>query len=269
MGGDFGAQTVGESRAQAIAVTNLGAQDLSIVGASLEGSDAADWTIDGDGCAGRTLRFGQSCTVSLLFTPSLEGSREATLKLTDDEPAQASSTSLTGTGVAASHGPSGSQGPEGKQGAGGATGAQGEPGATGAKGSTGAAGATGATGATGAAGATGATGAKGTTGAAGQRGPAGQVELVLCTSTPAEHGALLQHCEAKPNANPFKFTGRGRKLAASLYRGGHLYVKGFALSAADGKTQLLLGPLRTLPHGRYTLTIDNRHEQQRETIIVS
>ncbi|HSY40131.1 MAG TPA: choice-of-anchor D domain-containing protein [Polyangia bacterium] len=255
--GDFGAQTVGESRAQAVMVTNLGAQDLSIVGASLEGADATDWTIDGDGCAGRTLRFGQSCTVSLLFTPSLEGSREATLKLTDDEPAQASGTSLTGIGVATSHGPQGSQGPEGKQGAGGAAGAQGEPGAVGA------------TGTAGAAGSTGATGAAGTKGATGQRGPAGRAELVLCTSMPAKHGALLQHCEAKPSANPFKFTGRGRKLAVSLYRGGRLFVKGFALSAADGKTQLLLGPLRALPRGRYTLTIENRHEQQRETITIS
>lgn len=78
-----------------------------------------------------------------------------------------------------------------------------------------------------------------------------------------------KHCEAKPSANPFKFTGRGRKLAVSLYRGGHLYVKGFALSAADGKTQLLLGPLRTLPRGRYTMTIENGHEQQRKTITVS
>jgi hypothetical protein len=275
VGGDFGAQTVGESRAQALVVTNLGAQDLSIAGASLAGADVADWMIDGDGCAGRTLRFGESCTVSLLFTPSLEGSREATLKLTDDEPAQASGTTLTGTGVAASQGPQGSQGPEGKQGAGGATGAQGEPGATGATGATGSTGATGAAGttgpvgATGADGATGAKGASGATGTTGQRGPTGRVELVLCTSTPAKHGALLQHCEAKPSANPFKFTGRGRKLAVSLYRGGHLYVKGFALSAAGGKTQLLLAPLRTLPRGRYTLTIENRHEQQRESITVA
>jgi hypothetical protein len=266
VGGGFGAQTVGESRAQALVVTNIGAQNLSIVGASLEGADAADWSIDGDGCSSRTLRFGQSCTVSLLFTPSLEGSREATLKLTDNEPAQASSTGLTGTGVAASHGPQGTQGPEGKQGASGAAGAQGEPGAAGAMGSTGAAGSIGAIGATGA---TGASGAKGPTGATGQRGPAGQVALVVCTNTQAKHGALAQHCEAKPSANPFKFTGRGRKLAVSLYHEGHLYVKGFALSAADGKTQLLLGPLRTLPLGRYTLTIENRHEQQHETIIVS
>jgi hypothetical protein len=263
VGGGFGAQTVGESRAQAVVVTNIGAQDLSIVGASLEGSGAADWTIDGDGCSSRTLRFGQSCTVSLLFTPSQEGSLQATLKLVDDEPGQAGSTSLTGTGVAASHGP---QGPEGKQGAGGAAGAQGEPGAIGAMGSPGATGATGAAGATGSSGAKGATGQ---TGATGRRGPGGQVELVLCTSTQAKHGALLQHCEAKPSANPFKFTGRGRKLAVSLYRGGHLYVKGFALAAADGRTQLLLGPLRTLPRGRYTMTIENRHEQQRETITVS
>jgi hypothetical protein len=257
VGGGFGAQTVGESRAQTVVVTNIGAQDLSIVGASLEGADAADWTIDGDGCSSRTLRFGQSCAVSLLFTPSQEGPLQATLKLVDDEPAQASSTSLTGTGVAAGHGPQGPQGAEGKQGASGAAGAQGEPGAIGA------------TGSPGATGSSGAKGAAGPTGATGQRGPAGHVVLILCTSAPAKHGALLQHCEARPSANPFKFTGRGRKLAVSLYRGGHLYVKGFALSAADGKTQLLLGPLRTLPRGRYTLTIENRHEQRRETITVS
>jgi hypothetical protein len=41
------------------------------------------------------------------------------------------------------------------------------------------------------------------------------------------------------------------------------------MSAADGKTQLLFGPLRTLPRGHYTLTIENRHEQQCETITVS
>ncbi len=266
VGGGFGAQTVGESRAQAVVVTNIGAQDLSIVGTLLEGADAADWTIDGDGCSSRTLRFGQSCAVSLLFTPTQEGSLQATLKLVDDEPAQASSTNLTGIGVAASHGP---QGPEGKQGASGAAGAQGEPGVIGASGSPGTTGAAGAAGATSPTGAKGATGPTGATGATGQRGPAGQIELVVCTSTPAKHGALMQHCEAKPSANPFKFTGRGHKLAVSLYRGGHLYVKGFALSAADGKTQLLLGPLRTLPRGRYTMTIENRHEQRRETITVS
>ncbi len=83
VGGGFGAQTVGESRAQAVVVTNIGAQDLSIVGASLEGADAADWTIDGDGCSSRTLSFGQSCTISLLFTPSQEGSLQATLKLVE------------------------------------------------------------------------------------------------------------------------------------------------------------------------------------------
>jgi hypothetical protein len=46
-------------------------------------------------------------------------------------------------------------------------------------------------------------------------------------------------------------------------------VKGFALSAADGKTRLLVAPLRTHPRGRYTLTIENRHERQRETITVA
>jgi hypothetical protein len=233
VGADFGDQTVGESRASTVVVTNLGAQDLSISGVSIEGPDRADWTVGGDGCTRRTLSFGQSCALSLLFTPSHEGTLEATLKLSDNEPSQASVTPLTGTGVPAEHGPGG---PEGKTGASGPTGARGERGAA---------------------------------GATGPRGPAGAIELVVCAGAKAKNGKLLQRCEVKPGASPFKLTGRGRKLAVSLRRAGRLYAKGFALLASDGKTQLLLEPLHRLPSGRYTLTVENKHRQTHETVTIA
>jgi hypothetical protein len=223
VGGAFGNQTVGESRASSVVVTNLGAQRLSISAASIEGTDGADWTIAGDGCSGRTLSFAQSCVVSLLFTPSREGSLEATLKLVDNEPSRASTTSITGSGVPRTQGPQGSAG---------------------------------------------ATGSPGAAGARGPRGPAGQVELILCAAAKARNGVLTQHCEVKLSSSPFKFTGSGRKLAASLHRGGRRYATGFALLASHGKTQLLLRSLRGLAGGRYTLVIENKHKQRRETITI-
>src|SRR6185312_6586524 len=113
-------------------------------------------------------------------------------------------------------------------------------GATGATGTTGAPGGLGATGPAGApgpAGVPGATGANGAAGPTGPRGLEGKVELVVCTGTKATNGALVQQCQVKLSASPFRFSGGGRKLAASLYRRGRLYAKGFALGATGGKTQ--------------------------------
>lgn len=238
VGGAFGNQTVGESRSSSIVVTDLGAQRLSISAASIEGADGADWTIGGDGCSGRTLSFAQSCVISLIFTPSKEGSLEATLTLADNEPSRASTTSITGSGVSPTQGP---EGPGGKQGVGGSSGARGPAGAT---------------------------GSPGAAGARGPRGPAGQVELILCVATKARKGALTQHCEVKLSSSPFQFTGSGRKLAASLYRGGRRYAQGFALLASDGKTQLLLQPLHALRRGHYALVVEDKRRQRRETIAI-
>ncbi len=244
VGGGFGAQTVGESRAQAVVVTNIGAQDLAIVGASLEGVNAAEWTIDGDGCSSRTLRFGQSCAISLLFTPSQEGSLQATLKLADDEPAQASSTSLTGTGVAASHGP---QGPEGKQGASGAAGAQG---------ATGAAGATGQQGATGAAGATGPAGPRGATGAT------GAVQIVTCYTVTTSlrvggHKTTANHrvCSTVPASARKTLAGSAGAARAELEHGHRVYAVGTAVLKARGHLELLLSDSHALKPGGYTLIL--------------
>ena len=81
-GGDFGAQTVGQpSAVQSLMVSNVGAQSLSIAGASLSGAAAGDFALTSDGCAGRRLAFEQSCTISVRFIPSVGGARPAALTL--------------------------------------------------------------------------------------------------------------------------------------------------------------------------------------------
>ncbi len=130
-GGTFGEQTVGErSSVEVLTVTNVGAQALSISGATLAGANAADFAVTADACQDVTLAFRQACTISVSFTPASEGAAKTVLTLNDDETEPAALT-LSGTGVAAIHGP---QGEEGAPGATGPTGPQGAPAPRSAKG---------------------------------------------------------------------------------------------------------------------------------------
>jgi hypothetical protein len=130
-GGDFGGQTVGQASAvQPLVVSNVGAQALSISAASLSGAAASDYALTSNGCAGKRLAFEQSCTISVRFTPSAAGLRQATLTLADNEAASAGIV-LSGTGVAANSGPPGPLGPAGPQGPAGPRGATGPRGLAG------------------------------------------------------------------------------------------------------------------------------------------
>lgn len=181
-GGSFGSVTTGQGAgAQALVVTNLGAQSLTLSSAVLSGTNGADFSIAADGCAGKTLAFQQSCTITAGFTPSASGAETATLTLVDNETTPGTVT-LTGTGVAPNSGPqgpqgnTGAQGPQGDTGSQGAAGEQGPQGDTGSQGASGAqgdAGSQGQTGTTGAAGPQGDTGTTGLTGAIGPVGPTG------------------------------------------------------------------------------------------------
>ena len=79
-GGSFGDQTVGDaSSQQTLVVTNVGAQALRIASAQIGTSgDPGDFAITGDACGDRTLSFGQSCGITVQFTPSVAGARTAT-----------------------------------------------------------------------------------------------------------------------------------------------------------------------------------------------
>jgi hypothetical protein len=245
---------------------NVGAQALSINAATLAGANAADFTVSADACEGVTLAFRQQCTIGVSFTPPSEGQANATLTLEDNESEPAVVT-LSGTGVAAIHGP---QGPPGEKGATGGPGAQGEKGATGppgekgaagatgAQGQKGAAGATGAQGQKGAAGATGAQGQKGATGATGAQGPAGApgtVEIVTCLTLAKRSGPHTRKCTARATSGPVKLAGKGAAARAQLKRGRLIYASGTGLISANGSARLMLITHRALKPGSYELLL--------------
>ncbi len=188
-GGDFGDQTVGEnSPASVLVVSNVGAQTLSIGGATLEGADAGDFAITADACAGHSFAFGQSCTITARFTPAAAGARTASIALSDNEPT-ASVIALSGTGVAANSGPTGAAGPAGASGPAGATGA---------------------------------------TGPAGPKGAAGQVDLVTCTTstkTVNHKPKKVTKCTSRQVSSPATFTSDS-EVRASLGRRGYVYATG-------------------------------------------
>ena len=230
-GGQFGAQTVGEpTGSQILEVTNVGGPTLTITGASLSGLDPSEFTINADSCAGRSLAFEQSCTITLQSTPAASGTRTATLTLQDNEPTPATAT-LTAIGVAPSSGPTGPQGetgPAGPTGPNGLTGPQGGTGPAGAQGPTGPAGPSGPTGPTGA------------------TGPAGPIRLVTCKQITKNHRTETT-CTTKLINNNAQFAAIER---ATLTRRHIVYASG---NTRNG--HLIMRSRRRLTAGRYILTL--------------
>ncbi len=266
-GGEFGDGTVGEPAPVAVlVVSNVGAQTLSIATASLEGAGSADFAITADACAGRRLNFGQTCTISVRFTPTTSGEIKASIALSDNEPA-AAAIALSGTGVTADSGPPGPTGPSGPTGA---TGPGGPAGATGPSGPTGATGPVGPAGATGQAGTNGTNGANGTDGTNGMRGPPGQIELVTCkslTTGTGKHRKTVQKCTTKLTSSPITFTATGTRVVAVLSRERIVYATGVAIGTGK-RTQLLLSLRQHIGKGSYTLTLTHAGKQQRKTITI-
>jgi predicted MFS family arabinose efflux permease len=227
-GGDFGAQTIGQpSAAQPLVVSNLGVESLAVSGVSVTGADAGDFQITGSTCAGRRLAFGQSCSVTVRFTPSAVGARQATLALADDEAAPAAAP-LSGTGVAPNSGPAGPQGPTG------------QPGATGPQG------------------ATGAPGAPGAQGATGPQGAAGQLRLVSCVTTNSTvkvNGTPRQvkHTKCTTHLVTGTATFTTTSAQATLTRGPVTYATGVSRLG-----RLVLHARRQIRPGRYTLLLSRR-----------
>jgi hypothetical protein len=251
-GGSFGDTTVGQpAGAQSTTITNPGAQSLSISSAALDASgNPGDFSISANACAGRTLDYEQTCTLTAQFTPSSTGARNATIDLGDNEPT-ASTIALTGTGVAANSGPTGATGATGATG----TGATGPTGSTGPAGPSGPTGATGMTGAAGPNGNTGPAGPTGATGATGRQGTPGTIELVTCrtiTTTIKHHKSTHKRCSTKTVTKTVTFTTASTR--ATLTRGAITYATG-TLS----HHQYTLTPRRALTPGRYTLNLTHHH----------
>jgi len=124
-GGAFGGEPVGQTSAdQTITIANKGAQTLVIYGIALGGADPQAFTIAANACSGARLAFGQSCALTLSFTPKATGAQSALLRLEDNEERPAE-IPLSGEGFIPAQGPTGPTGAQGPQGP---TGRQGPPG---------------------------------------------------------------------------------------------------------------------------------------------
>lgn len=94
---DFGTQRTGTpSVLRTVTVLSDGQQPVQPGAVTLSGPDVADFAIGGNGCAGKTLAPNETCAVTIRFTPSADGQRNATLTVAGPQDAVVS---LTGTGV--------------------------------------------------------------------------------------------------------------------------------------------------------------------------
>ncbi|MCL5671333.1 MAG: SBBP repeat-containing protein, partial [Acidobacteria bacterium] len=94
----FGSVTVGGSSSpQSVTVTNTGTQTLNISGISASGDFTQTNTC---GALLNTLAPGQSCSVSVTFTPTASGGRSGALSVSDNAVGSPQTVVLSGTGAA-------------------------------------------------------------------------------------------------------------------------------------------------------------------------
>jgi uncharacterized repeat protein (TIGR03803 family) len=83
-----------------VAAANIGNASLIFdPGATITGTNAADFVISGDSCSGRTAAPGAICSVGIAFTPSVIGAESATLSFSDNAANSPQTVSLIGIGL--------------------------------------------------------------------------------------------------------------------------------------------------------------------------
>ena len=87
-------QTGTASGAMPVTITNIGSAGVAISGISIAGTNAAEFTQTNT--CGATLATNDSCTVSVIFTPTTTGQQTATLSIADNVPGSPQAVSLVG-----------------------------------------------------------------------------------------------------------------------------------------------------------------------------
>ena len=81
----FGELTLGlASPAEEFELRNEGSAVLAVAQVALDGAGAADFVLRRDRCSRQRLAPGESCSVDLVFVPTVEGERRASLRVTSD-----------------------------------------------------------------------------------------------------------------------------------------------------------------------------------------
>ena len=98
---NFGKVTLPGTTDKTLTVTNKGVTDLTIGTITITGDNPGDFSIvPPDACSGSTLATDASCTLTLLFTPSVADKRSAVLNIPSNDPKKqpALTAKLKGTG---------------------------------------------------------------------------------------------------------------------------------------------------------------------------
>jgi hypothetical protein len=93
----FGKQTVGSnSKAKSIALKNRSSAPLKITGIAVSGTDPGDF-VQTNSCPVQ-IPVASGCTISVEFSPKAEGTRSATIVISDNAPGHSQFISLSGVG---------------------------------------------------------------------------------------------------------------------------------------------------------------------------
>jgi chitodextrinase/nitrogen fixation protein FixH len=95
---DFGGQAVGApAPPRTVTLTNGGTVALSVSAVSISGAQASDFSQTSD-CIGSIAPFA-TCTITIGFTPSNSGTRNASVVIADNAPGNPHTIAVTGTGI--------------------------------------------------------------------------------------------------------------------------------------------------------------------------
>jgi 6-phosphogluconolactonase (cycloisomerase 2 family) len=98
---DFGGVTIGQSSgSKLVTLTNTGGQALSLTSISVTGSNPADFVATPNCSLPTALSPNATCTISLIFSPTVAGARQASLAITDNAPGSPQLAPLSGIGAA-------------------------------------------------------------------------------------------------------------------------------------------------------------------------
>jgi probable HAF family extracellular repeat protein len=97
---NFGAQPMGLSGSLAVLLQNTGTAPLTVSGITLQGPNAAEFSLAPGGWTGGILQPGQITLLNVRFSPGATGTRSASLAVADDAADSPQIVSLTGVGTA-------------------------------------------------------------------------------------------------------------------------------------------------------------------------